>query len=407
VTIIPKLETLLRECAPVALGALVRRYGRFDACEDAMQEALLAAATQWNIDGVPANPQGWLISVASRRLIEMFRNEAARRRREEAVSSPDIMYDDTESSEDDSLTLLFLCCHPSLTLASQIALTLRAVGGLTTAEISRAFLIPEATIGQRISRAKQRLRGARFELPPDKERGERLAAVLHVLYLIFNEGSTASAGPTLHRVEHAREAIRLTRRLHEALPDDGEVAGLLALMLLTEARRPARTDAAGALVPLSDQDRSRWDQRLITEGLELVVRALSGTRIGPYQLQAAIAAIHTEAASVEETDWRQILALYNLLSAIAPGPMVTLNRIVAASMVSGPQKGLELLAEAEHEPGLSAHHRFHAVRAHLLERSGARDCARQEFEIAARLTLSRPEQHYLEAQALRLAESFL
>lgn len=398
-----QLEALLRESIPVALSALVRRYGRFDACEDAMQEASLAAETQWKMDGAPDNPEGWLISVATRRLIEFFRNEAARHRREQSAGMTNLAYGDVELQEDDSLTLLFLCCHPSLSLGSQIALTLRAVGGLTTAEIARAFVVPEATIGQRISRAKQRLRGAPFELPPDTERSERIAGVLHVLYLIFNEGYTASSGQRLHCILHTREAIRLTRLLHKALPNDGEVAGLLALMLLTEARRPARTDAVGVLIPLSTQDRSRWDRSAIAEGIDLITASLSRARVGPYQLQAAIAAIHAEAPSVEETDWQEILGLYDLLNAIAPGPMVTLNRIVASSMVLGPQKGLDLLSELEHEPALSTHHRFHAVRAHLLERIGERNRARLEFETAARLTLNIPEQRYLDEQALRLA----
>jgi RNA polymerase sigma factor (sigma-70 family) len=389
------LEDLLREQAPRVLAALVRRYGDFDACEDAVQEALLAASLQWPMDGVPDNPRSWLITVASRRRIEVLRSEAARARREETVAfqpGPEPV-----SSVDDSLTLLMLCCHPSLTPQSQVALTLRAVGGLTTGEIARAFLVPEATIGQRISRAKAKLHGARFAMPPASELPERLAAVLHVLYLIFNEGYTASSGSSLHRVELSAEAIRLTRQLYEQLPSEGEVAGLLALMLLTDARRPARTTSDGALVPLPEQNRSLWDSRLIAEGTELIASTLRTAPVGPYQLQAAIAAVHDEAKRAEDTDWRQILMLYELLENAAPGPMVTLNRIVAVAMVHGPAAGLTLLDDAD--PALQDHHRLAAVRAHLLELSGDRDAARAAYQQAARLTQSLPEQRYLQSRA--------
>ncbi len=381
------------------LGAVVRRYGDFDTCEDAVQEALLAASQQWPVDGVPSSPKGWLITVAARRRIEMLRNEAARRRREEGsyAEPPPV------SSIDDSLTLLLLCCHPSLTTVSQVALTLRAVGGLTTAEIARALLLPEKTVGQRISRAKQRIKeaGARFVLPPEAERAERLAAVRHVLYLIFNEGYTASAGSRLQRVELSAEAIRLTRQLRAQVPDDGEVAGLLALMLLTDARRPARVTAGGDLVPLAEQDRSSWDATAIAEGVALVTEALRRAPIGPFQVQAAIAAVHDEAARAEDTDWPQILQLYGVLAVLAPSPMVTLNRIVALAEVHGPAAALARLAEAERE--LAGHHRVAAVRAHLLEMAGDRVAARDEYRSAARLTLSVPEQRYLESRAARLA----
>jgi RNA polymerase sigma factor (sigma-70 family) len=390
-----QLEELLREQAPQVLGALVRRYGDFDACEDAVQEALLAASLQWPGDGVPDNPRGWLITVASRRRIEVLRTEAARQRREETIAAaPD---PEPASSVDDSLTLLMLCCHPSLTPQSQVALTLRAVGGLTTGEIARAFLVPEATIGQRISRAKAKLQGARFALPPTSEQPERLAAVLHVLYLIFNEGYTASSGSSLHRVELSAEAIRLTRQLHVELPHEGEVAGLLALMLLTDARRPARTTADGALVPLPEQDRTRWDAEAISEGTELIASTLQSAPVGAYQLQAAIAAVHDQAKRAEDTDWREILMLYELLESIAPGPMVTLNRIVAVAMVHGPAAGLALLDDAD--PALRDHHRLAAVRAHLLELSGDREAARSAYQLAARLTQSVPEQRYLQTRA--------
>jgi RNA polymerase sigma factor (sigma-70 family) len=399
------VEDLLREVTPQVLGALVRHHGGFDACEDAVQEALLAAATQWPTEGVPANPKGWLITVASRRRTEMWRSDTARQRREEAVATQAMPQAEPAPAVDDSLTLLLLCCHPSLTPMSQVALTLRAVGGLTTAEIARAFLVPEATIGQRISRAKMRIRasGAQFRLPPPAELPDRVAAVLHVLYLIFNEGYTASSGTTLHRVELSAEAIRLTRQLRSLLPDDGEVAGLLALMLLTDARRPARTRDDGALVPLAEQDRDRWDAAAIAEGVALITASLAATAIGPYQLQAAIAAVHDEAPRAADTDWPQILGLYELLRVVAPGPMVTLNRIVAVAMTHGAQAGLAQLAAAEAEPALAGHHRVDAVRAHLLDIAGDRDAARDAYRLAARRTLSAPERRYLESRAAHLS----
>ncbi len=385
----------------------MRRYGDFDLCEDAVQEALLAAALQWPVDGVPANPKGWLITVAFRRRTEMWRNESARRRREELAAATAAVEPESEPvpDVDDTLTLLLLCCHPALTPVSQVALTLRAVGGLTTSEIARALLVPDKTVGQRISRAKQLIRtsGAEFRMPPEAERSERMASVLHVLYLIFNEGSTASSGSALHRVELSSEAIRLTRQVHDLLPDDGEVAGLLALMLLTDARRPARTRPDGALVPLAEQDRSAWDAGAIAEGVALITKTLASAPVGPYQLQAAIAAVHDEAARFEDTDWRQILGLYGLLETVAPGPMVTLNRIVAVAMVHGPAAGLDQLAAAEGDAALAGHHRVDAVRAHLLEMAGDREAARAGYRLAARRTLSIPEQRYLESRAARLA----
>jgi RNA polymerase sigma factor (sigma-70 family) len=405
VTTPAELEDLLRGLAPQVLGALVRRYGDFDTCEDAVQEALLAAALQWPAEGTPASPRGWLITVASRRWIERWRQEAARRRREETAAALAPPPPEAVPAVDDTLTLLLLCCHPSLTRASQVALTLRAVGGLTTAEIARAFLVPEATVAQRISRAKQRIRasGAEFRLPPEAERSERIAALLQVLYLIFNEGSTASSGPALHRVELSGQAIRLTRQLRQRLPGDGEVAGLLALMLLTDARRPARTGPDGALVPLAEQDRSRWDAAAIAEGVALITEALASAPIGPYQLQAAIAAVHDEAARFSDTDWDQILGLYELLERLAPGPMVELNRIVAVAMVHGPEAGLRQLSAAEASPGLAGHHRLDAVRAHLLELAGDTEAARASYRLAARRTLSLAERRYLTARATRLA----
>jgi RNA polymerase sigma factor (sigma-70 family) len=393
----PGIEELVRELAPQVLGFLARRYGGFDSCEDAVQEALLAAAVQWPVDGVPDNPKGWLITVASRRRTELWRGDSARRRREEIVAALEPPVVEPAPAVDDTLTLLLLCCHPSLTRASQVALTLRAVGGLSTAEIARALLVPEATVGQRISRAKQRIKssGAQFRLPPDPERSERLVAVLQVLYLIFNEGHTASSGTELHRVELSAEAIRLTRQLHHRLPAEGEVAGLLALMLLADARRPARTGPDGTLIPLAEQDRGRWDARAIAEGSALIARALATAPIGPYQLQAAIAAVHDEAARAEDTDWPQILGLYELLTVVAPGPMVTLGRIVALAMVQGPQAGLAELATAGADRALADHYRLDAVRAHLLDFAGRHEQARGFYRAAARRTLSAPERRYL------------
>ncbi|MGP3968159.1 RNA polymerase sigma factor [Streptomyces sp. 6N223] len=399
-------EGLLRTHAPQVLGALVRRYGHFDLAEDAVQEALLAAARQWPGQGTPDNPRGWLIKVASRRLTDALRSEEARRRRETEAVALEPPGPTRAPSRDDTLTLLFLCCHPALTPSSQIALTLRAVGGLTTGEIARAFLVPEKTMGQRISRAKRAIRqtGGRFTQPTGPERGARLAAVLRALYLIFNEGYTATSGAVLQRIELAAEAIRLTRAVRELLPDDGEVAGLLALMLLTHARRAARADADGNLVPLEEQDRTLWDRDQIAEGVALVSAALTTSRPGPYQLQAAIAAVHDEAERAADTDWPQILALYDVLRRVDPGPVVELNRAVAVAMVHGPHAGLTLLEDLAGDPRLTEHHRLHAVRAHLLERAGEREAAREAYRLAAGHTLSAPERRYLQLRAARLRE---
>ncbi|WP_330307229.1 MULTISPECIES: sigma-70 family RNA polymerase sigma factor [unclassified Streptomyces] len=401
-----EVEDLLRLHAPQVLGALVRRYGHFDAAEDAVQEALLAAAGQWPRKGVPDNPRGWLIKVASRRLVDCLRAEEARRLREERVAAltPRDAFTapppgaDRAPSEDDTLSLLFLCCRPELTPPAQIALTLRAVGGLTTAEIARAYLVPEATMAQRISRAKQRVKGVSFGRPDHWE--ERLPAVLHTLYLIFNEGYTATSGAALQRAELAGEAIRLTRMVHRLLPEDLEVTGLLALMLLTDARRAARTGPHGELVPLDEQDRGLWDKAAVEEGVALVTAALSRGRAGPYQLRAAIAAVHDEAPSAAETDWREILGLYDVLVRLVPGPVERLNRTVAVAMVHGPRAGLAELGPLEDEP--AAGHRLDAVRGHLLERAGDTAAARAAYESAARKTLSLPEQRYLHARAARL-----
>ncbi|MEV0327335.1 sigma-70 family RNA polymerase sigma factor [Micromonospora echinospora] len=406
-------EDLLRELAPQVLGVLARRFGDFATAEDAVQEALLAAATQWPADGVPENPRGWLIQVAYRRMVEQVRGEQARRRREDlsARHEPaDRRYappaDETLTADrDDTLVLLFLCCHPALSPASAIALTLRAVGGLSTAEIAHAFLVPEATMAQRISRAKQRIRssGLSFRMPEEAERGPRLDAVRHVLYLVFTEGHTSSGGPDLLRVDLSDEAIRLTRTLHALLPDDSEVTGLLALMLLTDARSAARTGPHGELISLTDQDRSRWDRAAIAEGVALVTQALPRGPVGPYQVQAAIAALHDEAPTAAETDWPQILALYEVLERHADNPVVSLNRAVAYAMVHGPVAGLDALAELAADPRLTGHHRLYAARAHLHEMAGDREAAVEHYRAAAERTSSQPEQRYLLMRAARLA----
>ncbi|MEU2115271.1 DUF6596 domain-containing protein [Streptomyces sp. NPDC016459] len=407
------VEDLLRTHAPQVLGTLVRRYGDFDLCEDAVQEALIAAAAQWPEQGVPTNPRGWLVTVAGRRYVDLVRSEAARRRREDtvALATPDSALlapaaDDAPGTDrDDSLPLLFLCCHPDLSPPSRIALTLRAVGGLTTAQIAAAFLVPEATMAQRISRAKQTIKaaGGSLALPEGEDRAARLAEVRHVLYLVFNEGYTASAGDELTAPELSTEAIRLARLLHRLLPEDPETAGLLALMLLTDARRPARTGPHGELVPLAEQDRGRWDAGLVAEGVGLLSRTLPRGRVGPYQLQAAIAAVHDEAESAEATDWRQILALYELLELTGPNPMVTLNRAVAVAMVHGPGAGLALLDELTKDRRTARHHRLLAARAHLLELLGDKEAASAAYREAARRTTSAPERRHLTERARRLA----
>ena len=405
-------EHLVRELAPQVLGAVIRRFRDFAAAEDAVQEALVAAAAQWPQEGVPDSPRAWLIQVAFRRMTDHLRSELARRRRETAaaaeagyVTQP--AYADEEDEADDTLTLLFMCCHPALTPSTAIALTLRAVGGLTTAEIGNAFLVPESTMAQRISRAKQSIKasGVPFRGPTMRERADRLRAVLHVLYLIFNEGYTSSGGTQLQRPELSGEAIRLTRAVHRLLPEDSEVAGLLALMLLTDARHAARTGPAGELIPLTKQDRSLWDQNQIAEGIALISATLPKGSIGPYQLQAAIAAVHDEALRAEETDWPQILALYDLLKRMSGNPMVILNHAIAAAMVHGPSVGLDLLNALDSDGRLAGHHRLDAVRAHLSELAGDHAAAIAYYGTAASRTTSLPERNYLMTQAARLRES--
>ena len=403
------VESLLRQLAPQVLGALVRRYGHFDTAEDAVQEAMLAAATQWPNEGLPDNPKSWLITVAARRLTDLLRSEQARRRRQDMVARWQLTEQQTDAAEgpddsDDTLILLFMCCHPALSPQSQIALTLRAVGGLSTAEVARAFLVSEATMTRRITRAKQQIKdsGVPFRLPARAERAERLAVVLHVLYLIFTEGYAATSGGSLYRVELSTEAIRLTRIVHPLLPEDGEVAGLLALMLLTDARRPARTTANGELVPLAEQDRALWNADYIAEGVALITGTLPRGRTGPYQIQAAIAAIHDEARSAEATDWPQIKALYELLLQISDNPMVALNHVVAVAMADGSARGLRRLETPATDNQLAEDHRLYAVRAHLLEMSGDIPAAREAYQSAARRATNVPQQRYLIGRAARL-----
>ncbi len=408
----PVTEHLLRDLAPQVLGGVMRRYRNLSACEDAVQEALIAAAAQWPSEGVPQNPRGWLLQVALRRMTDHVRGEIARRNRE-AVAMEDsslvvapVLYSEPEIDPDDTLVLLFMCCHPSLSPPSAIALTLRAVGGLTTGEIAKAFLVPEATMAQRISRAKQSVKTSdvAFEMPEAAERAQRLESVLHVLYLIFNEGYTSSSGAELQRTDLSSEAIRLTRLLQKLVPSNGEVLGLLALMLLTDARRAARTGPHGELIPLDEQDRGLWDKAMIADGVAVVTAAFAQGAVGEYQLQAAVAALHDEAARVEDTDWPQILALYGVLMRMSDNPMVVMNHAIAAAMVHGPAKGLELLAPLERDERLSGNHRLDAVRAHLLERAGDRDAAVKLYQAAATKTSSIPEKNYLMLKAAALRD---
>ena len=404
-------EHLLRELAPQVLGAVVRRYGDFGAAEDAVQEALTAAAFQWPRTGVPEKPRAWLIQVAARKLTDEIRANSARRRREakivletppeENVVPPP---DEAPAEEDDALVLLFMCCHPALTRPSAIALTLRAVGGLTTTEIASAFLVPEATMAQRISRAKQRIKssGIGFVMPPPGERNVSLGAVLHVLYLIFNEGYATSSGEPHQRVDLSSEAIRLSRALQELLPDNGEVNGLLALMLLTAARRHARSGPNGEIVPLDEQDRSLWNKQAIAEGVRLVTDAMTRGAVGSYLLQAAIAALHDEAARAEATDWPQIVALYGVLMRMSDNPMVVLNHAVAVAMAQGPAEGLAVLEKLDRDPRIKDHYRLDAVRAHLLERLGEVTAALPYYQAAAEKTASIPERNYLLMKIARL-----
>jgi RNA polymerase sigma factor (sigma-70 family) len=402
----PSVEGLLRELAPRVLGVVARRYRDFDTAEDAVQEALLAAALTWPEKGLPDSPEAWLIAVASRRLINIWRTDHARRRREEAgvlLEPQNAPPADTPSGDrDDTLQLLFLCCHPALTPASAIALTLRAVGGLSTAEIAAAFLVPESTMAQRISRAKQRIHssGVPFQMPAREDWRSRLDSVLHVLYLIFSEGYASSSSDEIVRTDLSQEAIRLSRAVQRLLPDEPEVAGLLALMVLTDARRGARIGPHGELIPLPEQDRSRWDAKAIAEGVALISEALRKGSVGPYQVQAAIAAVHDEALHPDDTDWRQILALYEMLERMQSNPMVTLNRAVALAMVDGPRAGLTLLDTLDER--IPGHYRLAAVRGYLLEMAGDRAAAVTHLRAAATGTSSTAEQRYLLTEIARL-----
>ncbi|MRH89229.1 RNA polymerase sigma factor [Nocardia sp. SYP-A9097] len=413
-----EIEDLLRELAPQVLGVLVRRYGDFDTAEDALQEAMLAAATQWPVEGKPDNPRGWLIQVASRRLVDTVRAEVARRNRETATMLREVPaaaeLSDAVDGRDDTLTLFFLCCHPVLSPASAIALTLRAVGGLSTEEIARAFLLPESTMAQRISRAKKRLAAVDRPFASGENHSaagesgypgawrERVGTVLQVLYLIFTEGHTTT-GSQLRRNDLSAEAIRLARALHRLLPDDSEVTGLLALLLLTDSRRAARTGPHGELIPLAEQDRGKWEHGSITEGIRLVTGTLPGRLTGPYQIQAAIAALHSQALRAEDTEWDRILLLYSRLERLTPNPMVTLNRAVALAMVEGPRAGLDLVATIEN--ALRGSHRLEAVRGHFYEMAGDFESAIASYSAAARRTTSMPERDYLMLRAALLRNS--
>jgi len=406
------VEHLLRELTPQVVGALTRRYRDFAASEDAVQEALLDALAQWPRDGVPENPGGWLYRTATRRLNDEMRSAMARRRREEQIASEEdlqvaAMDEGFEPDQDDTLLLLFMCAHPALTPVTAVALILRAVGGLTTREIAAAFLVSETTMAQRISRAKQTIRDSKVEfvLPSEQERTQRLEAVLHVLYLIFNEGYASTTGDQLQRVDLSSEAIRLTRALSESVTDYPEVRGLLALMLLTDARRAARTDPDGELIPLDEQDRTIWDQQLIAEGTSMVAKAMSDRRVGPYQLQAAIAALHDQAPTTELADWPQIQALYRVLESMNRNPMVGLNLAVATAMAEGPDAGLLVVDSVASDDRMKEHYRVHAVRAHLLERAGRKADALESYRRAAETTANLPERNYLLRKMARLRKS--
>ena len=395
------VEDLLRQLAPQVLAVLARRTGDFDGAEDAVQEALIAAADRWPRSGMPAEPRGWLITTAARRFVDQQRNEASRSSREQRAALEQAVPAEVPE-RDDTLTLLFMCCHPALSPASAVALTLRAVGGLTTAEIASAYLVPEATMAQRISRAKRSIKesGVGFRMPAATEQQIAKRSTLRVLYLIFNEGYTASSGALLGRPDLVTEAIRLARIVHEQLPEEPEAAALLALMLLIDARRPARLDQAGELVPLAEQDRSRWDRTRIDEGTAILDQAIGRGSVGEYQLQAAIASLHDHAAHAGDTDWSQIQALYGLLEKATGNPVVTLNRAVAAAMADGPRAGLAVLDQIDGP--LTEHHRYFAVRGHLLEMSGDTVGAAAMYRVAARRTTNLAEQRHLRLRVARL-----
>jgi len=390
------IERTFREEHGRAVAVLVRTFGDIDVAEEAVQDAFAVAIERWPRDGPPPSPAGWIITTARNRAIDRLRREAARAGRQaeavryQADRGPAEAEEDEGPVRDDRLRLIFTCCHPSLAMTAQVALTLRLLGGLTTAEIARSFLVPEATMAQRLVRAKGKIRhaGIPFRIPRDADLPARLRAVLAVVYLIFNEGYAAGSGERLVREDLCAEAIRLGRLLAELMPDEPEVMGLLALMLLTDARRDARTTAAGELVRLADQDRTLWDRELVAEGQAIVRACLRRGEPGPYQIQAAINAVHSD----EPTDWRQVLALYDQLLAFEPTPVVALNRAVAVAEVDGPAAALDLVDDLE----LEGYHVFHAVRANLLRRLGRRADAAAAYRAAIELAGNAAEREFLE-----------